>query len=147
MRRDPLARAMRPDKATLAAVAATLGLYRAGRAAETIPVWRMIAAPAEGIGARAESLAAALGGASVAEVVAVESTVGGGSLPGQTLPSFGVALAGRSAARTLAALRRGDPSVIGRIADGRVILDLRTVDPDDDTRLASAVARALGSPA
>ena len=147
MRRDPLARAMRPDKATLAAVAATLGLYRAGRAVETIPVWRMIASPTASIRVRAESVATALGGPPVAEVIAVESTVGGGSLPGQTLPSFGITLASRSAARTLAALRRGRPSVIGRIADGRVVLDLRIVDPGDDDRLASAVARVLESPA
>jgi L-seryl-tRNA(Ser) seleniumtransferase len=147
MRRDPLARAMRPDKATLAAVAATLGLYRAGRAVETIPVWVMIAAPAAGIRDRAASAAAALGGPPAVEVVAVESTVGGGSLPGQTLPSFGIGLMSRSAARTLAALRRGQPSVIGRIADGRVVLDLRTVDPGDDGRLTSAAARALELPA
>ena len=143
MRRDPLARAMRPDKATLAAVAATFGLYRAGRAVETIPVWMMIASPAAAIQVRAESVMAALGRPPAAEVVAVESTVGGGSLPGQTLPSFGISVAVRSAARTLAALRRGDPPVIGRIADRRVVLDLRTVDPGDDTRLASALARAL----
>ncbi len=147
MRRDPLARATRPDKATLAGVAATLGLYRAGRAVETIPVWTMIASPVAAIRDRAASVAAAIGGPGAAEVVAVESTVGGGSLPGQTLPSFGIAIASRSAARTLAALRRGSPSVIGRIADGRVILDLRTVDPGEDARLASAVAVALEAPA
>jgi L-seryl-tRNA(Ser) seleniumtransferase len=147
MRRDPLARAMRPDKATLAAVAATLGLYRAGRAVETIPVWAMIASPAAAIRVRAETLANLLGGPPAAEVIAVESTVGGGSLPGQTLPSFGIALASRSAARVLTALRRGDPCVIGRIADGRVVLDLRAVDPADDAQLGSAVGRALESPA
>jgi L-seryl-tRNA(Ser) seleniumtransferase len=146
MRRDPLARAMRPDKATLAGVAATLGLYRAGRAVERVPVWRMIAMPAKAIRERADSMARVLGGATIAQVIPVESTVGGGSLPGETLPSFGVALAARSASRTLAALRRGDPSVIGRIADGRVVLDLRTVDPDDDERLAAAIARALEAP-
>jgi L-seryl-tRNA(Ser) seleniumtransferase len=143
MRRDPLARAMRPDKATLAGVAATLGLYRAGRAIDAIPVWSMIAMPAAAIGERAAAVAASLGGAPVAETVAVESTVGGGSLPGETLPSFGVALRVRSATRVLAALRRGEPAIVGRIAAGRVILDLRTVDPDDDKRLAGAVGRAL----
>ena len=147
MRRDPLARAMRPDKATLAGVAATLGLYRAGRAVEAIPVWSMIAMPSTAVRDRAESVVAALGGSPGAEVVAVESTVGGGSLPGETLPSFGVALKVRSANRLLAALRRGSPSVIGRIADGRVVLDLRTVDPFDDERLTSAIARALETPA
>jgi len=147
MRRDPLGRAMRPDKATLAGVAATLGLYRAGRAVEAIPVWSMIAMPSAAIRDRAEWVVAALGRSPIAEVVAVESTVGGGSLPGETLPSFGVALRGSSAARLLAALRRGSPAVVGRIIDGRVILDLRTVAPDDDERLASAIAGALEAPA
>ena len=144
MRRDPLARAMRPDKATVAGVAATLGLYRAGRAAEAIPVWSMIArVPAE-IRARAEAVAAASGGSPVAAVVAVESTVGGGSLPGQTLPSFAVAVRAPSASQLLAALRRGDPAIVARIADDRVVLDLRTVNPADDQGLARAIRRALG---
>src|SRR6185503_10832508 len=90
MRRDPLARAMRPDKVTMAGVALTLGLYRAGRATTDIPVWRMIAAPLDGLRARAEAIRARLGEA--AEVVEVRSTVGGGSLPGETLPSVALAL-------------------------------------------------------
>ena len=136
---------MRPDKATLAGVAATLALYRAGRALEAIPVWRMIAAPTETLRDRAVALVSAARSTSVA-VVALDSTVGGGSLPGETLPSFGVALSTRSATRTLAALRRGEPPVIGRIADGRVLLDLRTVAPADDERLASAIAAILEVP-
>ncbi|HSD76322.1 MAG TPA: L-seryl-tRNA(Sec) selenium transferase, partial [Solirubrobacteraceae bacterium] len=147
LRRDPLARALRPDKATLAGVAATLGLYRAGRAVEAIPVWSMIATPAASIRERAEAVAASLGGSWAAEVVAVDSTVGGGSLPGETLPSFAVALAVRSATRLLPALRRGSPAVVGRIADGRVLLDLRTVHPADDGRLAEAIGRAIEAPA
>jgi L-seryl-tRNA(Ser) seleniumtransferase len=142
IRRDPLARAMRPDKGTLAAIAATLGLYRTGRAESEVPVWRMIATPQEALRTRAGAVAAATGGS--AEVVATVSTIGGGSLPGETLPSWGVAIGRRAADRTLAALRRGEPSVVGRIVDGRVILDLRTVDPDRDGDLVSAVVAALG---
>jgi L-seryl-tRNA(Ser) seleniumtransferase len=142
IRRDPLARAMRPDKVTLAAVAATLALYRAGRAETDIPVWRMIAATAEEVRERAAVMVTLIGDR--AEVVATEATVGGGSLPGETLPSFGVALAGRSAERTLAALRQGSPSVVGRVERGRVVLDLRTVDPDLDRELATAVVAATG---
>jgi L-seryl-tRNA(Ser) seleniumtransferase len=142
IRRDPLARAMRPDKVTLAAVAATLALYRAGRAEAEIPVWRMIAATPEALRARASAVADLVGGG--AEVVATEATVGGGSLPGATLPSFGVTLAGRSADRTLAALRRGTPSVVGRIEGGCVVLDLRTVDPVHDGDLAAAVLALTG---
>jgi L-seryl-tRNA(Ser) seleniumtransferase len=137
LRKDPLARAMRPDKVTLAAVAATLALYLSGRAASGIPVWRQIAAPLDALERRAVALAERLG----SSVVPLQSTVGGGSLPGETLPSFGVALAG-SADRVLAALRRGSPCVVGRIVDGSVVLDLRTVEPERDDDLATAVERA-----
>ena len=144
IRRDPLARAMRPDKVTMAAVASTLGLYRAGRATADIPVWRMIATTTADLRTRAETMVARLGdGASVVEL---RSTVGGGSLPGETLPSVGVALAGGgSATRRLAALRHGTPIVIGRIETGVVVLDLRTVEPSQDEALASAVERARPS--
>jgi L-seryl-tRNA(Ser) seleniumtransferase len=142
LRKDPLARAMRPDKATLAGVAATLGLYRAGLATSAIPVWRMIATPAEAIRARAEALAGRIDGASAA---ALHAAVGGGSLPGETLPSFGLALGARSADRLLAALRVGEPAVVGRIEEGRVVLDLRTVDPASDEELAGAIERALAA--
>jgi L-seryl-tRNA(Ser) seleniumtransferase len=143
MRRDPLARAMRPDKVTMAGVAATLGLYRAGRATTDIPVWRMIATPLEELRERAETLRARSGEAT--EVVELRSTVGGGSLPGETLASFGLAIHARSATRTLAALRHGEPPVIGRIEDGRVVLDLRTVDPGQDGELAAAIERAFAA--
>jgi L-seryl-tRNA(Ser) seleniumtransferase len=141
MRRDPLARAMRPDKTTLAAVALTLGVYRSGRAVETIPVWRMIAAPADALRARADALVTAIGPR--ASVVELRSTVGGGSLPGETLASFGLALEARSANGLLAVLRIGDPAIIGRIEDDRVVLDLRTVEPDTDQALGIAVGLAL----
>jgi L-seryl-tRNA(Ser) seleniumtransferase len=143
MRRDPLARAMRPDKATVAGVAATLGLYRAGRAAEAVPVWSMIGLAPSAIRGRAEAVAAALGGPPLAEVIAVDSTVGGGSLPGETLPSFGVAVRAPSATKLLTALRRGSPAIVARIADDRVVLDLRTVDAGHDDGLAPAIRRAL----
>jgi L-seryl-tRNA(Ser) seleniumtransferase len=139
IRKDPLARALRPDKVTLAAVAATLGLYRAGRAETAIPVWRMIAAPLVELERRAQALAEATG----SEVVSLESTVGGGSLPGETLPSFGVGLGGRSADKLLASLRRGRPAVIGRIEGGRVVLDLRTTDATRDDDLGAAIRSAL----
>ena len=145
IRKDPLARAMRPDKVTLAAVAATLGLYRSGLATTEIPVWRMIAAPEEGLRARAEILAgklARLGHTPV--VVPLEATVGGGSLPGETLPSWGLALPGATPQETLGRLRLGSPAVVGRIQDDAVVLDLRTVEPAWDETLPGAVARALG---
>jgi L-seryl-tRNA(Ser) seleniumtransferase len=144
LRKDPLARAARPHKTTLAAIAATLGLYRAGVAFREIPVWRMISAQPEDLRARAEAVARRLDDPRIL-VTRLASTVGGGSLPGETLPSWGLAIAGGSAARLAAALRTGDPPVIARIEDGRVLFDLRTVDPAHDEALAGAIA-ALTTP-
>ena len=114
LRRDPLARAMRPDKVVLAALAATLRLYRAGVAARDIPIWRQIATPADALERRARELASAVAGAATppAQVRArqVESTIGGGSLPGQTLPSWAVAIDGVSADRLARDLRAGTPA-------------------------------------
>jgi L-seryl-tRNA(Ser) seleniumtransferase len=141
IRRDPLSRAMRPDKATLAAVAATLRLYVVGIAEREIPVWRQIAASVEELNARATAIAETTG----ASVVALESTVGGGSLPGEVLASAGIALKSGSASRLLERLRTGDPAVVGRIRGNRVVLDLRTVEPDRDAELARAVGAALES--
>jgi len=142
MRRDPLARAMRPDKVTMVGVALTLGLYRAGRATRDIPVWRMIATPVAELRARAADLVAALVDDDTVDVVELRSTVGGGSLPGETLASAGVAVGTGTATRLLGALRRGDPPVIARIEDDRVVIDLRTVDPDALGELARAIERA-----
>src|SRR5439155_24839613 len=97
VRRDPLARAMRPDKSILAAVAATLALYRGGRAAAEIPVWRMLATPVEDLRSRAASIGAALPVVGI-EVVETHATVGGGSLPGEQIPSIGLALGGAGGA-------------------------------------------------
>ncbi len=142
LRKDPLARAMRPDKAILAAVAATLALYRAGVATREIPVWRQLAAPVDELDARASAIAARMPGTRVAEV---RSTVGGGSLPGETLPSRAVAIEGPSPDRLLARLRAGTPAVVGRIEDGVVLLDLRTVEPADDEALAAALEAAVAA--
>jgi L-seryl-tRNA(Ser) seleniumtransferase len=138
MRRDPLARAMRPDKATLVGVAATLGLYRAGRAVAEVPVWQMITASVDELRGRADRIARAVGGTAVE----TRSTVGGGSLPGETLPSWAVSMGGRPAPALLAALRRGSPSVVARIEDDAVILDVRTVPPARDAELAEALRAA-----
>jgi L-seryl-tRNA(Ser) seleniumtransferase len=138
LRRDPLARAMRPDKTILAGVAATLGLYRAGRALTDVPVWRAIARRQDELRARASAIVAAAGGP--AAVVALESTVGGGSLPGQTLPSAGVAVRAGSPDRAAAVLRRGPDRVLARIEGDMLVCDLRTVEPDDDVLLARRLA-------
>jgi L-seryl-tRNA(Ser) seleniumtransferase len=144
MRRDPLARAMRPDKSTLLGVAATLGLYRAGLATTHIPVWVMIAAPVDALRARAERVAARIGPA--ASVADMQSTIGGGSLPGETIPSAGIAVRSPSADQLLARIRQcGRHAVIGRIEADRVLLDLRTVHPDQDRRLGATLRVALAA--
>jgi L-seryl-tRNA(Ser) seleniumtransferase len=135
LRRDPLARAMRPDKVVLAALAATLRLYRAGVAQAEVPIWRQLTTPVDALEARARAVAAATG----SRVTPTTSAIGGGSLPGQTLPSWGVALDGSRPDRRLAGLRAGTPAVIGRIVDDVVVLDLRTVEPADDDLLAGAI--------
>ncbi|MGH2513657.1 MAG: L-seryl-tRNA(Sec) selenium transferase [Candidatus Limnocylindrales bacterium] len=145
LRRDPLARATRPDKTTLAALGATLGLYRAGLAISAIPVWRMIAARPAELRARAEAIRAGLPASlrTCCSVAAVESTIGAGSLPGETLASAGLLVRAGSADRRLADLRRAEPCVIGRISDGAVVLDLRTVDAADDDGLARAIVAVV----
>lgn len=142
MRRDPLARAVRPDKAILAAVATTLGIYVAGRAALDIPIWRIIGQDPDGLRARAEWIRGlCLAGAPGApvRVAEVRSPVGGGSLPGQTLPSFGVAVRVGSPARSAASLRKGQPRILARVEDGELVFDLRTVARIDDGDIARAI--------
>src|SRR6185503_11600916 len=143
LRSHPLMRAIRPDKLTLAALLATLELYRDGRAEAELPVWRMIAARPAELARRAKMIAAALTAAGIpAEVVETESTVGGGSLPEETQQSRAVALAGR-AAGIVAKLRAARPAIITRIVDGKVALDLRAVLPEDDELLTRTVTSAL----
>jgi L-seryl-tRNA(Ser) seleniumtransferase len=135
-KRDPLMRAMRTDKVTLAALQATLLEYLKGRALETIPVWRMISTPLEELRHRAERWASSTPGA---DVVEGRSAIGGGSLPEETLPTALLRLPRHgSPQRQLAALRsRG---VIARIQDDAVVLDPRTVQPNEDEALLQRLA-------
>jgi len=143
IRRHPLMRALRVDKMTYAALEATLAEYVAGRAAVTVPVQRMLTLTADEIRARACTLAAALNGSAAwkAEILDGVSAIGGGSAPGVELPTSLVAIEkpGVSAAALEAQLRRLAPPVIARIEQDRVLLDLRTVAPDDDQPLARAL--------
>jgi L-seryl-tRNA(Ser) seleniumtransferase len=141
--RSPLYRALRPDKLTLAAMEATLSDYLAG-AADDLPLWRMLRQTAAGTRARATAWADQV---DVGDVIPVESTVGGGSLPGQVISGFGLAVGSpgrRPSASTLAArLRRGTPPVVARVHEGRVLLDPRTVPTDQDADLVAALRAAL----
>ena len=141
--RHPLARAVRADKMSLAALGATLLHYLRGEAEREVPVWRMISAPADEIEARARRWATAAGPA--ARVEPARSAIGGGSLPGETLPSWSVSIdPGEAGADALAARLRGlSPPVIGRIEGGRVLLDPRTVLTEQDAALEAGLGAAL----
>ncbi len=124
IRKHPLARAVRADKTCLAGLAATLLHYRKGEAEERIPVWKMISKPLTEIQATAEKWKNSL---NCGELVAGQSTVGGGSLPGETLPTVLLAFSVRSPQVTLSKLRDLDLPIIARIETDRVVFDPRTV--------------------
>ena len=145
--RHPLARAVRIDKLSLAALSATLVHYIKAEAVERIPIWRMIAATDQELESRARRWGEVLGqGASVERSM---STIGGGSLPGETLPSWVLSIDAQDmegGAQVLASnLRQGDPPVLGRIEEERVLLDPRTVLPDEEEALIQVVSRVLST--
>jgi L-seryl-tRNA(Ser) seleniumtransferase len=146
IRTHPLMRALRVDKLTYAALEATLGEYAAGRARSTVPVAMMLALTADEIGRRAAALASTLTSCGLhAEVADGHSTIGGGSAPGSALPTRLVTIAHPTVSATAleARLRLAAPPIIARIEHDRVVLDLRTVDPADDERVAAAVQRLV----
>jgi L-seryl-tRNA(Ser) seleniumtransferase len=158
LRHHPLARAVRVDKTTLAGLQATLLAYLEGKATDEVPVWRMIATPLENLTRRARKWQRALKAFDVpTAVVAAESTVGGGSLPGQTLPTRVLALEVPSPDLLAARLRHPEPSdgapietsdgapIVARIEDDRLLLDPRTVLPEQDTILVKALRAGLAA--
>ena len=144
LKKFPLTRALRVDKTTLAGLQATLRHYLLGEATEKVPVWRMISQDESTLQKRAKKWARKLGGLGLAaQVVPGRSTVGGGSLPGETLPTRLVALDVDSPDAVSANLRAGDPPAITRIEDGRLVLDPRTVMPEQEAALLRLVAEAI----
>jgi len=132
LRRHPLQRALRADKLTIAALEGTLALYLdPERAAREVPVLRMLLEPADAVRARAERLAAAVGG----EVEETVARAGGGALPLAEVPSFACAVAEDLAAP----LRDGEPPVVGVVRDGRLLLDCRTLSDGEAREVAAAV--------
>ncbi|HYH34770.1 MAG TPA: L-seryl-tRNA(Sec) selenium transferase [Nocardioides sp.] len=132
LRRSPFARAVRVDKLTLAALEATL-------AGPESPVTRALSVPVEELLGRAKRIVSDLGGATEAVVVPSAGAVGGGGAPGVVLPSAAVALDPTLAER----LRTGSPAVVGHVKEGRLLLDLIAVDPDEDAAVVAAIARAV----
>jgi L-seryl-tRNA(Ser) seleniumtransferase len=134
---------MRVDKLTLSALEATLRIYlEPKRALKEIPVLAMLTEKIEHLDTRAQSVVAALRARGIgAEVVASTASVGGGAFPTAEIPSRAVALKDDSDAFE-ARLRHGEPAVIGRIADSQLLLDLRSVLPNEDGVLTTAIVKA-----
>ncbi|HUQ81921.1 MAG TPA: L-seryl-tRNA(Sec) selenium transferase [Gemmatimonadaceae bacterium] len=143
-RKNPLARAVRVDKLTLAALEATLSLYREPqRAVREIPTLAMLTASFSLVRTRAEQVRERLHAAGIAcEIAETEASVGGGAFPTARIPSFAIAFSGH-ADEIERRLRLGDNAVIGRIAQGRVLVDLRSVPEAFDDQLVRAVTAAL----
>jgi L-seryl-tRNA(Ser) seleniumtransferase len=138
LRRDAIARAVRVDKLTVAALEAVLAMHAQGRR-EELPVWRALAERPPPLRARARALVGSVPGASVA---AGESVAGGGSVPGYAIPSVVIRLPDEQPEHLASRLRVGTPPVFCRVEEGAVAFDLRTVDADDDERLARAIRYA-----
>jgi L-seryl-tRNA(Ser) seleniumtransferase len=140
IRKHPLARAVRADKLTLAGLGATLLHYVKGEAVDKIPVWRMIAASEGEVRARAEAWSRRLG---TGVVQPAHSTLGGGSMPGESLPTYVLGIGAPHPDRLVTTLRRQKPPIIARTEKGTVLLDPRTVDSEQDDRLLGGVSMAL----
>jgi L-seryl-tRNA(Ser) seleniumtransferase len=142
MKKHPLARAVRADKLCLAGLTATLLHYLKDEAEREIPIWQMISCSPAHIRARAARWVEVIG---TGEVVAGKSTVGGGSLPEETLPTYLLSLRGVQPNRFLAKLRASSPPIIARVENECVVLDPRTVLPEEEGALLVGLKNALGN--
>jgi len=140
LKKHPLARAIRADKLCLAALTATLLHYLKDEPETEIPVWRMIATTVDQIQERALRGIEVLG---MGRLVTGESTIGGGSLPGETLPTYLLALGVNNPTRFLEKLRAQTPPIIARTQEGEVLIDLRTVLPEQEPGLFAGLSEAL----
>ncbi len=140
IKKHPLARALRADKLCLAALTATLLHYLKDEAEQTIPIWRMIALMPAQLRQTAEGWRQKLG---QGEVIAGKSTIGGGSLPGEDLPTFLLALDVKNPDKFLEKLRQQHPPIIARTENDRILLDPRTVLPEEDGALLVGLMNAL----
>ncbi len=133
-RAHPLARALRPGGLILEVLQDAALAYLRRDAGRVLPLWQMATAPLEQLRARAEAV---LESGAAGEIVGCPSTMGGGTLPGVTIPSVGIAVPGD----ITAVLRSSSPPVIARVSEGRTVCDLRSVLPDQDAQLAKALSR------
>lgn len=140
IKKHPLARAVRADKACLAALSATLMHYLKDEAEREIPILKMMSLTMEQVRGRAEAWQAELG---EGIVVVGESTVGGGSLPGESIPTYLLELSVRSAEKFLRALRKNNPPIIARTENEKILLDPRTVLPEQEGALLVGLKNLL----
>ena len=140
IKKHPLARAVRADKVALAGITATLTHYLKDEAEREVPIWRMVATTPKQNKSRAQMWANHLG---QGKVIAGESTVGGGSLPGETLPTWLLSLDIPKPDKFLAQLRKQNPPVIARTENDRILLDPRTVLPEQEGALLVALQNTL----
>ena len=140
IKKHPLARAVRADKTCLAALTATLLHYLKDEAEREIPIWRMVSMPLDEVKGKAEHWKRELG---CGEVVQSESTVGGGSLPGESFPTWVLLLTVKSPDKFLSRLRKSHPPVIARTENDKIILDPRTVFPEQESMLLSTLRPLL----
>ncbi len=142
LRANPLLRALRVDKLTIAALDATLRAYRNRAERDRIPIFRMLALTIDGLRARAAPYLAAISGSSVVET---QAYVGGGSLPQAQLASIAIAVSASNPDRVADRLRRSSPAVVARIDNGRLLFDLRTIAPEEDAALIAIIREVLAS--
>ena len=140
IKRHPLARALRADKACLAGLYATLLHYLMDEAESQVPIWRMISLSLEDVRLRADNWQRRLG---FGEVVMSESTVGGGSLPGESFPTWVLSVTVKSPDRALARLRKSKPALIARTQNDCLLFDPRTVLPEQDDVLLACLKANL----
>ena len=145
IRKNPLTRSYRVDKLTLAALEATLALYREpARAIREIPALAQLTCTTEVLRRRAEDIVARVGddAARAIQIVESEASVGGGAFPTARIPSIALSIGGRADAIE-ARLRGGDPPLVARVAEGRVLIDLRAILPSEDAQVVAALRAVI----
>lgn len=142
LNKHPLYRAFRPDKLILLSLSATLLSYLKGKTDTEIPLYRMLSYSEDALHTRAQSVIDSLGSGSL---LRGKSTIGGGSLPEETLDTWLVSFATPSPTKLLKKLREQTPPVIARIQDDRVVCDLRTVQPEETSYLIENLRKALAT--
>ena len=144
LRSHPLMRVLRPDKAAIAGLSATLQHYLLGDAVETVPIWRMIAADPDRLRQRAEQWRSAVG---AGDIEPAESAIGGGSLPAETRPTFVWTSPHPHPTDAARQLRERTVPIIARVEQDRLILDPRTVLPGEDADVIAALRQLVGGDA